>query len=105
MVAGRRAAIDRDGSALDVPRAVGAQEQRERGNILGLAEAAHVALGERLGAQLVDRPARCRRALPAQLVLPLGVGIAGMNDVDVDVIAIAELRQALGKIGAAKTGG
>ena len=71
MVARRRAAIDRDGGALDVPRALGAQEQRKRRNILGLAEAAHVALGERLGAQLVDRPAQRRRALPAQLVLPL----------------------------------
>ena len=37
--------------------------------------------------------------MPAQLVLPLGVGIAGVNDVDVDIIAIAELRQALGKVG------
>src|SRR6516225_1574671 len=30
---------------------------------------------------------------------PLGVGIAGMNDVDVDVIAIAEFGEALGKVG------
>ena len=95
MVARRRAAIDRDGGALDVARALGAQEQRQRRNVLGLAEPAHVALGQRLGAQLVDRSAQRRRALPAQLVLPLGVGIAGMNDVDVDIIAIAELREAL----------
>jgi hypothetical protein len=95
----RGAAIDRDRGSLDVPRALGAQEQRERGDVLRLAEAAHVALAERLGTQFVDRPPQRRRALAAQLFLPLGVGIAGMNDVDVDVIAIAELRQALGEIG------
>src|SRR5215472_10372395 len=98
-MARRSPAIDRDGGALDVPSALGAQKQRERRDVLGLAEAARVALGERLRAQLVDRPTQRRRALPAQLLLPLGVGIAGMNDVDVDVIAIAELRQALGKVG------
>src|SRR5258707_8712888 len=103
MMARRRAAIDRDGGTLDVARAIGAQEEGQRRNVLGLAEPAHVAFGQRLGAQLVDRPAQGRRALPAQLVLPLGVGITGMNDVDVDIIAITELRQALGKVTAALT--
>ena len=50
------------------------------------------------GAQLLDRLAQRRRPLLAQLFLPLGVGIAGMNDVHVDVVAVAELRQALGKL-------
>jgi hypothetical protein len=68
----RGAAIDRDRGSLDVPRAFGAQEERERGDVLRLAEAADAALAERLGAQLLDRATQCRRALPAQLILPLG---------------------------------
>src|SRR5919197_2814905 len=98
-MAGRAAAIDRDRGSLDVPGAFRAQEQRQRGDILRLAEAARVALAERLGPQLLDGSARRRRALAVHLLLPLGLGIAGMNHVDVDVIAVAELRQTLGEVG------
>src|SRR6476619_7898959 len=96
---GGRTAIDRDRRALDVARTLGTQEQRQRGDVLGLAEAARVVLDESLGPQLLDRLAERRRALLAQLLLPLGIGIAGVNDVHVDVVAIAELGQAFGKVG------
>jgi len=95
MVARRRAAIDRDGGTLDVARALGAQEQRQRRNVLGLAEPAHVALGQRLGAQLVDRPAQGRRALPAGRnenplpIMPLPEGNLSMSTL------IDEVRRAL----------
>ena len=98
-MAGSRAAVDRDRGALDVTPAFGAQEQRERGNVFRLAEAAHVVLDQRLRPQFLDCLAQRRRPLLAQLFLPLGVGIAGMNGVHVDVVAVAELRQALGKVG------
>src|SRR5262245_4729731 len=93
----RGTTVDRDRRALDVTCALRAQEQRERGNVLRGAEAARVALGERLGAQLVDRSSQCRRALFAELLLPFGVGVAGVNDVHVDVVAVAELGKTLGE--------
>ena len=66
---GSRTAIDRDRRALDVARTLGTQEQRQRGDVLRLAEAARVVLDEGLGPQLLDRLAERRRALLAQLFL------------------------------------
>src|SRR4051794_16687149 len=60
----RLAAIDRDGGALDVPGAGAAQEQRQLGNVLRLADAAQAVLLHCLLARLVGRDAACLRALP-----------------------------------------
>src|SRR5262249_9864967 len=94
----RRAAIDRDRGALDVARALRAQEQRERGDVLDLSDPACAALGERGGAQFLDRLTARGGALRQQLLLALGRGIAGVDHVDVDAVAHAELRQPLGEV-------
>src|SRR5215213_5503236 len=94
-----RAAIDRDGLALDVTRAVGAEKHRELGNVLWLTDAAEAVLGKRFGAQLFRRRAERCRTLLGELDRALRLSRAGMNDVDIDVVAIAELREGFGKIG------
>ena len=93
-----RAAIDSDRGALDVPRLFRAKEQGQRGNILRLAEPADAVLGGGLGLQLIDRLAGRLGAHFDQLVEALGLGRAGMNDVDVDAVLLALLRQRLGEI-------
>ena len=45
-----------------------------------------------------DRFSRCLRALLDQLIEALGLGRAGMDDIDVDAVTFAELRQRLGEI-------
>src|SRR5712691_3959549 len=91
----RSAAVDGDRHALDLPRAFRAQEQRERRDVLGLGNAADAAARQDLLAYLLDRLARRLRALRPQPRGPLGLGGAGMDRVDVDAVALAQLRQAL----------
>src|SRR5262249_46574661 len=95
---GRRAAVDRDGGALDLSRALGAQEQCERRNILRGRHAPRPALGDGGGANLIDRLAECRRALLQQLLGALGRGLTGMDRIDVDTVAHTEPRQPLGEV-------
>src|SRR5438045_665795 len=98
VVADSRPAIDGDRGALDVARLLRAEEQRQRRNILRLAEPAQPVLDGRLLLQLVDRLAGRLRAHFEELIEALGLGRAGMNDVDVDAVLLALLRQRLGKI-------
>src|SRR5262245_28016785 len=63
VIANGRAAIDRDGRALNMPRALGAQEQGERGDVFDLADAPDAALRQRRRPQLLDRLAGCGRPL------------------------------------------
>src|SRR5882724_6937340 len=69
VVADRRAAIDGDRGALNVTRLLRTEEQRQRGNILRLAEPAQAVLGGRLLLQLVDRLAGRLRALIEELIV------------------------------------
>src|SRR6476620_297289 len=98
VVADGRAAIDRDRGALNVARLLRAEEQRQRGDILRLAEPAQPILDGGLLLQLVDRLAGRLRALLEELIEALGLGRARMNDVDVDAVLLALLRQRLGEI-------
>src|SRR5712672_4340196 len=98
VVADGRPAIDGDRGALDVARLLRTEEQRQRGNILRLAEPAQPVLDGGLLLQLIDRLAGRLRALFEKLIEPLGLGRAGMNDVDVDAVLLALLRQRLGEI-------
>src|SRR3954469_25817599 len=81
VVADGRAAIDGDRGALDVARLLRAEEHGQRRNILRLAEPAWPVLDGGLLLQLVDRLAGRLRALFEELIEPLGLGRAGMNDV------------------------
>ena len=92
------AAIDRDGGALDVTGLFGAQEQSERCDVFGLAQPAQAVFGGGLLLELFDGFSRRLRALLDQLIEALGLGRAGMDDIDVDAVTFAELRQRLGEI-------
>src|SRR5881394_2949572 len=59
----RLPAVDRDCRALNVPRALGAEEQRKLGDVLGLADTAQPVLRHQLLARLVGRDAACLGAL------------------------------------------
>src|SRR5262245_7482631 len=93
-----RSAIDRDRRALNVPRLLRTQKCRQRRDVLGLAETAQAVLDGRLLAQFVGRLARSLGALRDQFLEALGFGRAGVDHVDVDAIALAELRKALGEV-------
>ncbi len=79
------------------PRA--AQKQRQLGDVLGLADAAQAALDQRLVAHLLHRLVLRLGELREQLLDAVGLRLAGMDDVDVDVVAVAERGEALGEIG------
>src|SRR5436190_21628386 len=74
VIADGRAAIDGDRGTLDVARLLRTEEQRQRGNVLGLTEPAQPILDGGLLLQLVDRLAGCLRALLEQLIETLGLG-------------------------------
>ena len=88
----RRAAIDRDRRALDMPAFGAGQEHRQLGDVLRLADAAQAALAQRLLAHLLGRLVLRLGELLEQLHDAVGFGLAGMDDVDVDVVAVAHAR-------------
>src|SRR6267378_491278 len=95
--AGRLPAIDRDRGALDVARALGAQEQRHLGDVLRLPDAAQAVLLHQLLARRVRRDAACLRALLQQCRDAIGLGQPRMDDIDVDAVALAEPREPFGE--------
>src|SRR4029078_3785639 len=95
----RGAAIDRDPGALDLPGAVRAQKQSERRNVLGRGHALDAALGQGFGAQRIHGLALSSRALHQELLGALGRGGTRMDGVDIDPVAHAQLRHALGGVG------
>ena len=60
-------AIDRDGGALNMARAFGAEEQCHCSDVIWVTEAAQSLPRKHFGAQLFDRTAACRGAGPRRL--------------------------------------
>ena len=82
-----------------MPRLCAGEEQRQFSDILGLGDTANAALGQRLGANLLDRLVLRLGILRKQHFNPLGLRRTGVDDIDVDVIPVAHRRETLGKIG------
>ena len=75
-----------------------AQEQRELGHILRLADAAQAVLRHQLLARLIRRDAARLRALLQQRNDAVGLGQARMDHVDVHAVLLAEPGEPLGEI-------
>ena len=91
--------IDGDRGAVDMARPRVAQKYREFRHVPRLANAAQAALAQRLGEHLLHGLALRIGELLRELFVALGLRLPGMDDVDVDVVAVAERRKALGEIG------
>src|SRR5262249_47948768 len=92
IAAGGAAAVDCDRHALDLPRSRRTEEQRELGDVFRRRDVARPAARHDLLADFLHGGAGGLRALRPQLLGALGLGGAGVNHVDVHVVALAELR-------------
>ena len=83
---------------MDVARPRAGEEQRQLRDVLRLADTAQAALAQRLGAHLLNCLALRLGELLRELLVALGLRLPGVNDVNIDVVAVAERGEPLGKI-------
>src|SRR5689334_9606387 len=95
----RRPAIDRDRGTLDVPGFLAGEKHSEVRDILRLADAAGAAFDDRFLSHLRRRFSLRLAELLEQGDDTIGLDHARVNDIDVDVVAVAHRGDALGEIG------
>ena len=81
---------------MDVARPRAGEEQRQLRDVLRLADTAQAALAQRLGAHLLNCLALRLGELLRELLVALGLRLPGVNDVNIDVVTVAERGEALG---------
>src|SRR6185312_12784315 len=95
---GRRAAIDGDRGAVDVRAALGAEEGHQLRDVFGLCDAANARFLNRALDRVFARNIRGLCARFRKLEEPFGFGGAGMNDIHIHAVALAEIGEPFGKI-------
>ena len=93
------AAVDGYGRALNVPCPLRAEEERQLGNVLGLAETLQAGVPDLLGTNLLYRVPGRRSTLREQLLDAIGLGQPRQDGVDVDAAPLAEAGQGLREVG------